>query len=74
MPYSAVEVAAFRYRDPGDDPGDCERRTNGLWSDDETHCRQCRNAIRVSKPRPYQVYDYLGRCITSDCIEVYRYG
>jgi hypothetical protein len=31
------------------------------------HCRACMNALRP--PRPYQVYDYLGRIITSTRID-----
>ena len=70
MPYSSVEYAAFRPRDPDDDPGDCPRLTNGLWAMDASHCVHCRNAIRVTVPRAYQVWDYLGRIITSDYVEV----
>lgn len=70
MAYSVVERDAFRYRDPDDDPGDCERRLNGLWSDDEAHCRQCRNAIRASKPRAYRIRDLSGNIITADSVEI----
>jgi hypothetical protein len=70
MTSSPVERAAFRPRDPDEDYPECPRLLNGLWAEDEAHCSRCRNAIRVSRPRSYQVYDYLGRCIVSDCIDV----
>jgi hypothetical protein len=69
MPYSAVEHLAFRYRDPDHDVPDCSRLTNGLWADDKSHCARCANLIRACKPRPYQVWDYLGRPIVSTSVE-----
>jgi hypothetical protein len=69
MSYSAVERMAFRYRDPNDEVPDCERLTNGLWADDELHCQRCANLIRACRPRPYQVWDYLGRPIVGTAIE-----
>jgi hypothetical protein len=69
---SVVERTAFRYRDPDDDPAaQCPLALNGLGPF-KGHCPACANHLRP--PRGYRTYDYLGRCITSDCIEVYRHG
>jgi hypothetical protein len=70
MPYSVVERDAFRYRDPDDEVADCERLTNGLWADDESHCPRCASLIRACRPRPYRIWDYLGRVIVSTSVDV----
>lgn len=66
MTYSAVERDAFR---PRYDEDDCERLTNGLHAING-HCQHCRNLIRACRPRPYQVWDYLGRVIVNGLVDV----
>jgi hypothetical protein len=68
MAFSVVERDAFRYRDPDDDPTvQCPLALNGKGPYPR-HCRSCINRLRP--PRGYRTYDYLGRCITSDSVDV----
>lgn len=54
-----------------DDNPECPRLVNGLWADDPNHCLRCANLMRACIPRPYQVYDYMGRPIVSDAAGPY---
>jgi len=68
MPYSVVERDAFKHREDDDDPTQqCPLALNGRGPYRD-HCIACVNALRP--PRPYQVWDYLGRPIVCDRMDI----